>query len=259
MESSDNITKSKNFFKHVFNFNEEGKGDLLNVIQYSLLAIIPIVALNKSMQKFVPEADDEKGSLELIFEVILQIVAMFAGLIFIDRIITYFPTYSGIKYKDFSVLYIVLAILMITLSLQTKLGEKVGILVNRLSELWDGKSDDDKKDKKDKKKEKMSNVKVTQPISQNNSTFLSPTPLSISQNSYNQSMMNQARYTDGTSISSLPTDSGSGTGSSKPLNFDSMFRNDSNPLVNASRPGDNTLNEPMPANAALGNSAFSNW
>jgi hypothetical protein len=254
MESSDNTTKSKNFFKHVFNFNEETKADVLNVIQYALLAIIPIVILNKSMQKFVPEADDEKGSLEILVEVVLQIVSMFVGLVMIDRIITYFPTYSGIKYKDFSVLYIVLAILMITLSLQTKLGEKVSILVNRLSELWDGKSDDDKKDKK---KEKMTNVKVTQPISQNNSLMspLSPIPLSISQNAYNQSMMSQATYTDGTSINSLPSD----TGSPKQQNFDGMFRKDTNPLVNASRPGEGAMNEPMPANAALGNSAFSNW
>jgi hypothetical protein len=254
MESSDNTTKSKNFFKHVFNFNEETKADVLNVIQYALLAIIPIVVLNKSMQKFVPEADEDKGSLEISMEVILQIVSMFVGLVMIDRIITYFPTYSGIKYKDFSVLYIVLSILMITLSLQTKLGEKVSILVNRLSELWEGKSADEKKDKK---KEKMSNVKVSQPISQN-SSMLSPIPLSISQNAYNQSMMSQAMYTDGTSIHSLPSDS-SNTGSSKPQDFDSMYRKDTNPLVNASRPGEGSMNEPMPANAALGNSAFSNW
>jgi hypothetical protein len=258
METSENTTKSKNFFKHVFNFNEEIKTDVLNVIQYALLAIIPIVVLNKSMQKFVPEADEEKGSLEILLEVVLQIVTMFVGLVFIDRIITYFPTYSGIKYKDFSVLYIVLAVLLITLSLQTKLGEKVGILVNRLSELWEGTTDEDKKKKK---KEKMSNIKVTQPISQNNSLMspLSPIPSSISQNAYNQSMMSQAMYTDGTSIHSLPSDGGSGTGSTKQQNFDAMYRKDTNPLQNASSPGEGSMNEPMPANAALGNSAFSNW
>jgi len=257
METSDNTTKSKNFFKHVFNFNEETKADVFNVIQYALLAIIPIVIMNKSMQKFVPEANEEKGSLEILLEVILQIVSMFVGLVMIDRIITYFPTYSGIKYKDFSVLYIVLAVLLITLSLQTKLGEKVSILVNRLSELWEGTTDEDKK----KKKEKMSNIKVTQPISQNNSLMspLSPIPSSISQNAYNQSMMSQAMYTDGTSIHSLPSDGGSGTGSAKQQNFDAMYRKDTNPLVNASTPGEGSMNEPMPANAALGNSAFSNW
>ena len=63
MESLDNATKSSSgFFKYVFNFDEDSKGDLLNIIQYALLAIIPIVVINKLMQNYVPEADDEKGN-----------------------------------------------------------------------------------------------------------------------------------------------------------------------------------------------------
>ena len=37
---------------------------------------------------------------------------------------------------------------MITMSLQTKLGEKVSILVDRVTELWNGKSDNKKNQKK---------------------------------------------------------------------------------------------------------------
>ena len=44
---------TKTFIKYVFNFDEDGKAEFLNVIQYALLAIIPIIALNKAMQKFV--------------------------------------------------------------------------------------------------------------------------------------------------------------------------------------------------------------
>ena len=44
MDSSDD---SKSFFKHVFNFDDDSKSDILNIIQYALLAIIPIVLLNK--------------------------------------------------------------------------------------------------------------------------------------------------------------------------------------------------------------------
>ena len=58
MESLDNTTKTASgFFKHVLNFDEDSKSDMLNVIQYSIISIIPIVILNKSMQKYVPEAD----------------------------------------------------------------------------------------------------------------------------------------------------------------------------------------------------------
>ena len=45
MESSDE--SKKNFVKYVFNFNDTTKAELLNIMQYSILAIIPIVVLNK--------------------------------------------------------------------------------------------------------------------------------------------------------------------------------------------------------------------
>ena len=52
------------FFKHVFNFDEDSKAEMLNIVQYSVLALIPVVMFNKSMQRFIPEADEEKGSIE---------------------------------------------------------------------------------------------------------------------------------------------------------------------------------------------------
>ena len=49
------------------------------------------------MQKYVPEADDEKGSLELLAEVAIQLVFMFVGILLINRIVTFVPPYSGIN------------------------------------------------------------------------------------------------------------------------------------------------------------------
>ena len=181
MESLDNATKSSSgFFKYVFNFDEDSKGDLLNIIQYALLAIIPIVVINKLMQNYVPEADDEKGNLELSMEVILQTIVMFIGIFFVNRMVTYIPTYSGTKYPEFSVIFIVLAVLMITLSLQTKLGEKVSILSDRIVELWNGKADNKKKGAQ------KGNVRVSQPISQGGGG--APQMPSQNQMAINQSM-----------------------------------------------------------------------
>jgi hypothetical protein len=73
------------------------------------------------MQRFVPEADEDKGSLEITAEVLAQIIVMFLVILIIHRIITYVPTYSGEKYTGFSVTNIILAMLVIILSLQTKL------------------------------------------------------------------------------------------------------------------------------------------
>jgi hypothetical protein len=235
MESLDELSKTtsgkQGFFKHVFNFDEDSKAEMLNIVQYAVLALIPVVILNKLMQRFVPEADEDKGSLEITAEVLAQVIVMFLVILIIHRIITYVPTYSGEKYTGFSVTNIILAMLVIILSLQTKLGEKVSILVDRVIELWEGP--------KDTKKGKKGNVKVSQPISQN------------------QIAMSQSLNSMGsTSISALPP-----IQSQQSPNYDQMYQQDSTPLINAATPGMEGF-DPQPANGggigAFG-SVFSGW
>ena len=164
-ELTKNVSKSSGFFTHVFNFSDDSKEEMMNIVQYAVLAIVPVIILNKATQKFIPEADDEKGSPEIAIEIILQTVSMFLGILLIHRMITYIPTHSGAKYSPLSVTSNILAALVIILSLQTKLGEKVSILVDRATDAWEGTTGDDKS----KLKKRMpSNVKVSQPISQNN-------------------------------------------------------------------------------------------
>lgn len=131
----------KSFLSHVFSSTDEGKAEILNVVQYATLGIIPVVLLNKAIQKFIPEADSEKATLELLVEVFLQTIIMFCGMILIHRFITYFPTYSGFKYENLTLTNVILAFLVIVLSIQTKLGIKVNILVDRAMELWNGPSE----------------------------------------------------------------------------------------------------------------------
>jgi len=244
MEGGDSKTNNT-FIKHVFNFEEDGKAEFLNVIQYSLLAIIPIVILNKTMQKYVPEADDQKSSLEIVVEVLAQIIILFIGLVFVNRIITFVPTYSGIKYPENSVIFIISATLMIILSLQTKLGDKVTILVERISDLWEGKSAEDKKKKKGKVG--AGNIKVSQPISQN-------------QTQAEGQMILRNMYTDGTAISSLPE----GNPEQQSPDYNNMYKGPQVPLVNAATPGVEQYSQmasgPMAANEALcGSFGGSSW
>jgi hypothetical protein len=135
----------KTFFTHVFDMTQEANGEIMNVTQYAVLGVIPVLVLNKLIQRFAPEADPDSSSIELLVEVLLQIIVMFVGIIFIHRIITYLPTYSGFRYERLTVTNVVLAFLIIVLSLQTKLGIKVNILYDRLLDLWNGTSGEDKK------------------------------------------------------------------------------------------------------------------
>ena len=239
MDSSDD---SKGFLKHVFNFDDDSKYDLLNIIQYAMIALIPVIILNKSMSTYVPEADEKKSSVELSAEIIIQIIVMFIGLLIIHRVITFVPTYSGVKYPDFNIVFIILAVLMITLSLQTKLGEKVSILFDRLMDLWNGTDST-------KKKGKSGNVKVTQPIAGQQ----------IGGSITGQVMpQSQPTYTDGTSINSLPTSSSTST--QQLPNYDNMYKQDTTPLVNAATPGGmEGVQEPMAANSVLGGGFGSSW
>ena len=136
----------KSFLSHVFSTSEEGKAEVLNVVQYSLIGVIPIVMLNKLIQRFIPEADPEKSSLEVLAEIFIQLIVMFCGIIIVHRIITYIPTYSGFKYESLALTNVILAFLIIVLSIQTKLGIKVNIMVDRINELWNG-PDSGKKEK----------------------------------------------------------------------------------------------------------------
>lgn len=205
----------KTFFTHVFDMSQEANGEIMNVTQYSLLGIIPVLFLNKLIQRFSPEADPESSSVELLAEIVLQVVVMFVGIVLIHRIITYVPTYSGFRYEHMTLTNVILAFLMIVLSLQTKLGIKVNILYDRLTDLWNGSSSDEKK----------SNVKSRVRVSE---SMVTPT--------HNAS---QADYLDAGSSSMFPP---APVVQSKPnSSYDYMMRGSPQPA-----PG------PAPANAMIG-------
>ena len=236
MESLEELSKTSSgkpgFFKHVFNFDEESKSEMVNIIQYAVLALVPVVILNKIMQRFVPEADDDKGSVEITAEILAQIIFMFLGILLIHRIVTYIPTYSGEKYQAWNVIGPIIPMLVILASLQTKLGEKISILVDRVIELWEGP-----KDTKSNNKKGSGNVKVSQPISQN------------------QTAMNQSLNSMGTtSISNLPVET-----TQQLPNYDQMYQQDSTPLIGAANPGMESFGV-LAANEATGGAFGSvNW
>ena len=205
----------KTFFTHIFDMSQEANGEIMNVTQYALLGIIPVLFLNKLIQRFSPEADPESSSVELLVEIVLQVVVMFVGIVLIHRIITYIPTYSGFRYEHMTLTNVILAFLMIVLSLQTKLGIKVNILYDRLTDLWNGSSSDEKK----------SNVKSRVRVSE---SMVTPT--------HNAS---QADYLDAGSSSMFPP---APVVQSKPnSSYDYMMRGSPQPA-----PG------PAPANAMIG-------
>jgi len=126
------------FFKQVFKLNEDAQGEVMNMMQYVALGFIPAIIVIYVIRYYVPDPDDEKGSLTILAEIFAQTFGMLLGIYFIHRMIIYFPTYSGIKYERFHIINILMVFVMILFSIKTKLGEKAQILVERAVDMWSG-------------------------------------------------------------------------------------------------------------------------
>jgi hypothetical protein len=122
----------------VFRLNEDAQGEVLNMMQYVAIGFIPAILVIYVIRYYVPDPDDDKGSLTIVAEIFAQTFAMLLGIYFIHRMIVYFPTYSGIKYERFHIINILMVFIMVLFSIKTKLGEKAQILVERAVDMWSG-------------------------------------------------------------------------------------------------------------------------
>ena len=247
MESNnevENVVPKDGFIKSVFNFDRESKAEILNTLQYAFMSILPLIILNKVIHRIIPEADEEKGTLEISVEVLGQIVLMFCGLIFVHRVIAFVPTYSEVSYDKLNLINATLMFMMLMLSLQTKLGEKVNILLERLMDLWDGKSSlkDNKSNNQNGGQVKVSQPGITSGVAQPplNLTNMPPPPMHVS---------SQADVVD-TRI--LPT----GAPGNLPTDFNNMYQfNGGTSQQQGAHPPPNPFDDgPMAANGLLGGS-----
>ena len=136
--AKDTANAGGGFFKQVFKLNEDAQGEVLNMMQYVAIGFIPAILVIYVIRYYVPDPDDEKGSLTILAEIFAQTFSMLLGIYFIHRMIIYFPTYSGIKYERFHIINILMVFVMILFSIKTKLGEKAQILVERAVDMWSG-------------------------------------------------------------------------------------------------------------------------
>ena len=123
----------RNFLSHVFDFEQDSRNEMLNVAQYSVLAAVFVTLLNQVFESYMPEPERDKTAVALALETILQLVLLFVGLLFIHRIIEYIPTFSGAKYGSYNIIPTVLPMLVVLLSLNSGVGRKVAMLVDKFN------------------------------------------------------------------------------------------------------------------------------
>lgn len=152
--------KKDGFLNHVFNFDTETKSNMMNITQYLVLALIPMSLYTHFVNNIMAEYDESKSNIEITSEVLGHLFLTLLGLFFIDRIVTFVPTYSGRNHGTFNIFSVLLIILIFAYEANTKVGTKIKLLIERVSELWHGKKDDS-----NNKKNGNSVVKISQPIS----------------------------------------------------------------------------------------------
>ena len=230
---SDSTKRTEGFFKYVFKMGDYEQSVLMNIAQYTVMAIIPGIIVLYVNHYYIPDVEEEKGSLVILAEMFGQLFFILFSFYFIHRIICYFPTYSGLKYGDFSVIQLILILLFIFISMSKhKLGAKTLILIDRFEDVVDGNSS-----MKEKKGGGTSGgqVRVTQPLSNGGA---SPPSSSYMLNGPPPPPQLQQRSPD----------------------FNAMYAQQNNPLIGASTPGMPpgmvAEFEPAAANEHLGGSFF---
>lgn len=122
----------KSFVEYMTSFSATEKGQVMNLVQYCGIAVVPLLALLKIMKMYMPISNPLKPTSELVFEVIVQLLVILVAFFFIHKIVLYFPTYSQINYDGFSLLSGMLPLLFLMFTLDTKISEKLNVLFDRL-------------------------------------------------------------------------------------------------------------------------------
>lgn len=133
-----------NFFRHMLSFDYDTRSELLNITQYSLIGVLPIMGILKVIRHYFPEASPHKSTIELIIECVVELSVILVCIYFIDRFICYIPTYSGKAYSPLNLKNSILLFLVLLFTIQTKLGTKMNIILSRLGNEVNGYSDDTK-------------------------------------------------------------------------------------------------------------------
>ena len=120
------------FIDYMFSMNNMEKGELLNMIQYICLAIIPLMLIIKFVHVYIPKYNEYKGSFEILLEVIVYLIFITIIFWFINKFILYIPTYSKIKYENINLTTILLPLLFILMTLESNLNSKIVLLSNRV-------------------------------------------------------------------------------------------------------------------------------
>ena len=147
------------FFNHMTNLKKGEKSELYNVLQYSVLALLPLIILIRINQNLWPKADEKKGTVELLAEMIGEVALTCLIVFIVFRIMDYIPTFSGEPLKCINLLTIMTTVIISLpwYDKESNIGNKAKELHKRINSnlpSFLSSTIDNQKDEKSKKKKK---------------------------------------------------------------------------------------------------------
>jgi hypothetical protein len=183
-------SKTESFLGYMTTISTLEKNEILNVIQYIVLIVIPLVLLLKFMKEYIPPDSASKSSIEITVEVVIQLSLIFIAFWLIHKVIMYIPTYSTVPYEKLNLIQIAMPVVFLLFCMKSSISEKVSILLDRFMTLT-GIRTEAMEDKKDKKGQGQG-----QGQGQPNQMPQMPPPMVHSMNPTQQPPMNTSRETD---------------------------------------------------------------
>jgi hypothetical protein len=132
----DNIKPITNqgFFTYVFKLSKFKQEDLLNIIQYTVLSIVPVMLFIYFTKKYFPLVNEDDSSIYILTVTIIELIFMMVGIFFIDRIINYIPTYSGKYYETINLTTIILIFILFMLLTHGGFRLRTALLLQRFDD-----------------------------------------------------------------------------------------------------------------------------
>jgi hypothetical protein len=115
----------------MFSMSDGEKVELINMFQYIILAIIPILLIVRLMKNYIPPVSNTKGSVEVAVELVVQLVILVSFFFLIHKLILFIPTYTKQNYPSIQFFPVLLPLLFILFTLDKNMGEKAQLLLQR--------------------------------------------------------------------------------------------------------------------------------
>ena len=122
---------NQGFFTYVFKLSKFKQEDLMNIIQYSMLSIMPVILFVYFTKKYFPTVSENDASLYMFIITFIEMMFMIVGIFFIDRIINYIPTYSGKYYETINLTTVIIIFILFMLITDGGFSDRTRVLLQR--------------------------------------------------------------------------------------------------------------------------------